>query len=71
MTELESFAFGDSPALADELLELVLVGRKTATCWAASEGEKGVETGKRCIVKDAQGRARAVVETVEIDAAAV
>jgi uncharacterized protein YhfF len=66
MTDLESFAFGDSPALADELLALVLAGRKTATCWAASEGGKGVEIGKRWIVKDGQGRARAVVETVEL-----
>jgi uncharacterized protein YhfF len=66
MADVESFAFGDSPALADELLELVLIGRKTATCWAASEGDKGVEVGKRWIVNDGQGRARAVLETVEI-----
>ena len=38
--------FGDSPALADELLALVLAGKKTATCWAASEGGKGVEIGR-------------------------
>jgi uncharacterized protein YhfF len=31
MTDLESFAFGDSPALADELLALVLAGKKTET----------------------------------------
>ena len=34
--DLESFSFGDSPALADELASLVLAGTKTATCWAAS-----------------------------------
>ena len=66
MSDLESFAFGDSPELADELLALVLAGKKTATCWAASEGDKGVEIGKRWIVKDGQGRARAVLETVEV-----
>ncbi len=66
MADLESFAFGDSPALADELLELVLIGRKTATCWAASEGGKGVEVSKRWIVNDGQGRARAILETVEV-----
>jgi uncharacterized protein YhfF len=66
MADLESFSFGDSPELADELLALVLSGRKTATCWAASEGGKGVEVGKRWIVNDGQGRARAVLETVEI-----
>ncbi len=66
MAGLDSFSFGDSPALADELLELVLLGKKTATCWAASEGDKGVEAGKRWIVKDGQGRPRAVLETVEL-----
>ena len=66
MAELESFAFGDSPELADELLELVLIGKKTATCWAANEGDKGVVVGKRWIVKDGQGRASAVLETIEV-----
>jgi uncharacterized protein YhfF len=67
MTDLESFSFGDSPALADELLDLVLTAKKTATCWAASEGDKGVKVGKRWIVKDGQGRARAIIETVELN----
>jgi uncharacterized protein YhfF len=66
MPELESFSFGDSPELADELLELVLKGRKIATCWAASEGDKDVVVGKRWIVKDGRGRASAVIETVEL-----
>ena len=66
MTDLESLAFGDSPALADELLDLVLAAKKTATCWAASEGDKGVIVGKRWIVKDGQGRPRAILETVEV-----
>jgi uncharacterized protein YhfF len=29
-----TFSFGDSPAMADELLALVLAGTKTATCGA-------------------------------------
>jgi len=66
MTDLESFAFGDNPELADELLALMLIGRKTATCWAASEGDKGVVVGKRWIVKDGQDRPRAILETVEL-----
>ena len=66
MAELESFVFGDSPEFADELLELVLIGKKTATCWAANEGDKGVVVGKRWIVKDGQGRASAVLETIEV-----
>jgi uncharacterized protein YhfF len=64
--ELESFSFGDSPELADELLKLVLDGKKTATCWAASEGDKGVVAGKPWVVKDGQGRPRAIIETVEL-----
>ena len=67
MTDLESFAFGDSPALADELLELVLTAKNNATCWAVSEGDKGVEVGKRWIMKDGQGRPRAILETVEVN----
>ena len=66
MTELESFGFGDSPKLMDEMLELVLTGKKTATCWAASEGDKGAAIGKRWIAKDGQGRLRVVLETVEL-----
>jgi uncharacterized protein YhfF len=66
MAELESFSFGDSPELANELLELVLAGKKTATCWAASEGDKGVAIGKRWIVKDGQGRPSAILETFEL-----
>ena len=37
---LEVHRFGDGPELADELLHLVLEGKKTATCWDAAEGLK-------------------------------
>ena len=53
MAELDSFSFGDSAELANELLELVLAGKKSATCWSAREGDKGVVVGKRWFVKDA------------------
>jgi uncharacterized protein YhfF len=66
MPDLEGFSFGDSPALADELAALVLAGKKTATCWAASEGDKGVEIGKRWMMEDGAGRPRAIVETIEL-----
>src|SRR4051794_785287 len=46
---LETFSFGDSPALADELAALVLAGTKTATCSAASDGPS-TEVGKRMVV---------------------
>jgi len=65
-----AFAFGDSPALADELLALVLVGRKTATCaavrdYSQNDGEKPV-VGRKDVVLDGAGRPAAVIETVEV-----
>jgi hypothetical protein len=33
---LDRFSFGDGPALADELADLVLAGRKLATCWPSA-----------------------------------
>src|SRR5689334_5593637 len=62
---LETFSFGDRPALADALAALVLEGRKRATCWAASEGML-TELGKRMVMLDGSGRPRAVLETVEL-----
>ncbi|PJR90814.1 ASCH domain-containing protein [Ochrobactrum sp. 695/2009] len=65
-----TFAFGDSRELADELLALVLAGRKTATCAAlASFGEDGEPMpviGRRDVVLDGRGRPAVVVETVEL-----
>jgi uncharacterized protein YhfF len=65
-----TFAFGDSPALADELLALVLAGKKTATCaalrdYAENDPSKPV-VGRRDVVLDGAGRPAAVIETIEI-----
>jgi uncharacterized protein YhfF len=62
---LEQFSFGDSAELADELAELVLAGKKRATCWAASEGPK-TEASKRWVVLDGSGDPVAIIETVEL-----
>jgi uncharacterized protein YhfF len=62
---LETFSFGDNPELADELADLVLAGKKSATCWAAAQGFL-TEVGKRMVMLDGSGRARAVIETVEL-----
>jgi len=62
---MDSFSFGDSPALADELAGLVLAGTKTATCWAASDGQQ-TEIGKRMILVSGSGRPLAIIETVEL-----
>ncbi len=65
-SDLDRFPFGDGPELADELLALILDGKKTATCWSATEGEKGTQVGKRWVVLDGSGVSRAVLETVEL-----
>jgi len=62
---LERFSFGDSPGLADELLALVLAGKKRATCWPAADGSP-TEVGKRMVVVDGAGVAITVIETVEL-----
>lgn len=63
---LDAHMFGDGPELADELLHLILEGRKTATCWSAAEGLKGAEVGKPWAVKNGAGFVRCVLETVEL-----
>jgi uncharacterized protein YhfF len=63
--DLETFSFGDGPDLADELALLVVLGRKRATCWAASDGQL-TEVGKQMVMLDGAGQPRAVVETVEL-----
>lgn len=65
-----SFSFGDSPELADELLALVLAGKKTATCGALRDygGDEPVpQVGRRDIVLDGRGEPAAVIETVSIE----
>jgi uncharacterized protein YhfF len=62
---LRSFAFGDGPELADELLDLVIKGAKTATC--STEDEPNTSTpGERWIVLDGRGEPRCAIETIEV-----
>ena len=62
---LKAFAFGDSPGLADELLDLVIRGIKTATC--STEDEPNTSTpGERWIVLDGRGDPRCVIESTEV-----
>ena len=63
---LETFSFGDHPALADELVELVLEGKKRATCWAVSEGLKGAALGKPMVALDGKNRPRVVLNLYSI-----
>jgi uncharacterized protein YhfF len=62
---LRKFAFGDRPELADELLELVIKGMKTATC--STEDEPNTSTaGERWVVLDGCGEPRCVIESTEV-----
>ena len=62
---LRSFAFGDGPALADELLDLVMKGIKTATCSTEDEPNTS-KPGERWIVLDGSGEPRCVIESTEV-----
>lgn len=65
------FSFGDSPELADELLALVLAGRKTATCGALRDFGSGKEAmpevGRRDVVLNGANQPACVIETVTVD----
>ena len=62
---LRTFAFGDSPTLADQLLQLVIKRVKTATCSTEDEPNTSVP-GERWIVLDGRGEPRCVIETTEV-----
>jgi uncharacterized protein YhfF len=62
---LRTFAFGDSPELADELIGLVIRGTKTATCSTEDEPNTSAP-GERWVVRDGRGEPRCVIETVEV-----
>jgi uncharacterized protein YhfF len=62
---LRSFAFGDSPALADQLLDLVIRGVKTATCSTEDEPNTS-KPGERWIVLDGNSMPRCVIESTEV-----
>ncbi len=66
-----AWAFGDNPALADELLGLVLDGSKRATATAVPEleaaGEPRPVVGELSILLDGAGHPRALVRTVQAD----
>lgn len=67
-----TLSFGDSPEQADELLALVLAGKKTATCgslrqFAPIGAETMPEVGRRDVVLDGKGRRAAVIETLQLE----
>ncbi|MEZ4860508.1 MAG: ASCH domain-containing protein [Caldilineaceae bacterium] len=66
----DASGYGDSPALADELGQLIYAGIKTATCSALWEyehdGEPLPSVGMLDIVLDGQGRPLCITETTEV-----
>ncbi|MCR2783861.1 MULTISPECIES: ASCH domain-containing protein [unclassified Microbacterium] len=66
----EAWAFGATPAHADELLALVLAGVKTGTAsslWDYQEsGDPLPQEGEFSIILDGEGAPRAVIETTRI-----
>lgn len=56
--------FGDGSEMADQLLSLILSGRKRATCWARLNSEQAPEAGILTVVTDWDGGAGCVIETV-------
>ena len=65
-----SWAFGDSAALADRLLDCVISGSKRATCGSLdgyqARGESVPVVGEYSVVCDGSGSARCVLQTTEI-----
>ena len=68
--DAQTFAFGDSPEVADELLALVIAGTKTANCGALRDFPPGSPdmpvVGRRDVVLDGRGNRAAVIETLEV-----
>jgi len=66
-----AWAFGGSAEEADELLQLVLDGTKTATASALwdyeAEGEALPEVGSLSILLDGRGHPRALISTTEVE----
>ncbi len=62
--------FGDSPELADELLDLILAGKKTATCSSVWEyQEEGSEipfVGMRSVILNGSDEPKCIIETTEV-----
>ncbi|GHV31666.1 RNA-binding protein [Clostridia bacterium] len=66
MDYYEIFAFGDSPEMADELLALVLAGKKTATASSIPKDKPMPKVGDRSLVLDGAGNPACVIETTAV-----
>ena len=68
--EAETFRFGDSPSLCEQILALVRAGRKTATCEAMRVYGEGGDAlpviGRRDVALNWDGTPALMLETVEV-----
>lgn len=72
LNKLLSFSFGDNPALADELLGLLLQGKKRATCSALRDYQKSnaeplPQVGRHDIVLDGSGNRACIIKTTSLE----
>jgi uncharacterized protein YhfF len=67
---VDAWSFGDNPELADELLRLVLTGKKTGTATLVVElemkGEKMPEVGDYNVILDSKGEAAGIIRTTSV-----
>lgn len=64
-----TFSFGNGPRMADDLLELVIRGRKTASCGALRDDEGPARLpvrGQYFIVKDGRNTPGVVIRVTEV-----
>jgi len=65
-----AWSFGDNPKLADELLRLVLTGKKTGTATLVIEqekkGEKMPEIGDYNVILDGKGEPAGIIRTTSV-----
>ncbi|MGJ8528511.1 ASCH domain-containing protein [Maritalea sp.] len=68
---LECAEFGDGQELRDALVELIVSGKKTATCGSFAiyeeEGEPLPKVGERFIVPDWAGNPKCIIETISVE----
>jgi uncharacterized protein YhfF len=68
---VSAWSFGDIPELADELLGLVLPGKKTGTATLVieleREGDKMPEVGDYNIILDGRGKPAAIIRTTSVE----
>ena len=69
-SEIKPDKFGDSPEMADELLELILIGEKTATCSSLWEWEYDNEkipyAGMKSLILNGNDEPKCIIETSEV-----